>query len=64
MGRGTALVEQDHVRRVLMWEKGTPDGRIIGMVDSVEQMVGWFQPGDRGVRRPGWWAGPRTPRCA
>jgi adenylylsulfate kinase-like enzyme len=35
MGRGTALVEQDYVRRVLMWEKDTPDGRNIGMIDSV-----------------------------
>jgi hypothetical protein len=35
MGRGTALVEQDYVRRVLMWEKDTPDGLNIGMIDSV-----------------------------
>jgi adenylylsulfate kinase-like enzyme len=35
MGRGTALVEQDYLRRVLMWEKDTPDGANIGMIDTV-----------------------------
>lgn len=24
MGRGTALIEQDYVRRTLLWEKDTP----------------------------------------
>jgi adenylate kinase family enzyme len=35
MGRGTALVEQDYLRRILMWEKDTPGGLNIGMIDSV-----------------------------
>jgi adenylylsulfate kinase-like enzyme len=35
MGRGTALVEQDYLRRVLMWEKDTAGGLNIGMIDSV-----------------------------
>jgi adenylate kinase family enzyme len=35
MGRGTALVEQDYLRRVVMWEKDTPGGLNIGMIDSV-----------------------------
>lgn len=35
MGRGTALVEQDYLRRTVMWEKDTPAGLNIGMIDSV-----------------------------
>jgi predicted kinase len=35
MGRGTALVEQDYLRRVVMWEKDTPAGLNIGLIDSV-----------------------------
>lgn len=35
MGRGTALVEQDYLRRTLMWEKDVPGGANIGMIDSV-----------------------------
>lgn len=35
MGRGTALVEQDYVRRVLMWEKDTPGAANIGLIDTV-----------------------------
>lgn len=35
MGRRTALVEQDYLRRILMWEKDTAGGSNIGMIDSV-----------------------------
>jgi energy-coupling factor transporter ATP-binding protein EcfA2 len=35
MGRGTALVEQDYLRRILMWETDTPGAPNIGLIDSV-----------------------------
>jgi energy-coupling factor transporter ATP-binding protein EcfA2 len=35
MGRGTALAEQDYLRRILMWEKDTPGAANIGLIDSV-----------------------------
>ncbi|WP_036969959.1 AAA family ATPase [Promicromonospora kroppenstedtii] len=35
MGRGTALVQQDYLRRVLMWEKDVPGGANISMIDIV-----------------------------
>jgi len=35
MGRGTALVEQDHVRRTLLWEKDVPGAVNIGLIDTV-----------------------------
>jgi predicted kinase len=35
MGRGTALVEQDYVRRVLLWEKDLPGAVNIGLIDTV-----------------------------
>lgn len=35
MGRGTALVEQDYLRRTLLWEKDTPGAANIGLIDSV-----------------------------
>ncbi|MCP2265858.1 AAA family ATPase [Promicromonospora thailandica] len=35
MGRGTALVEQDYLRRVLMWEKDRPGAPNIGLIDTV-----------------------------
>jgi predicted kinase len=35
MGRGTALAEQDYLRRVVMWEKDTPGAANIGLIDSV-----------------------------
>lgn len=35
MGRGTALIEQDYLRRILMWEKDTAGARNIGMIDTV-----------------------------
>ena len=35
MGRGTALVEQDYLRRILMWEKDMPGAANIGLIDSV-----------------------------
>ncbi|WP_423463823.1 AAA family ATPase [Promicromonospora sp. MS192] len=35
MGRGTALVEQDYLRRTLMWEKDTAGAPNIGLIDTV-----------------------------
>ena len=35
MGRGTALVEQDYLRRVLLWEKDLPCAANIGLIDTV-----------------------------
>lgn len=35
MGRGTALVEQDYLRRTLLWEKDLPGAVNIGLIDSV-----------------------------
>ncbi|MFD2794988.1 AAA family ATPase [Promicromonospora vindobonensis] len=37
MGRGTALVEQDYVRRTLMWEKDTPGAVTISMIDTLSR---------------------------
>jgi len=34
MGRGTAWVEQDHLRRILLWEKDRPGGVNIGLIDA------------------------------
>ena len=35
MGRGTALIEQDYVRRKLLWEKDTPGAVNITMIDTL-----------------------------
>jgi hypothetical protein len=35
MGRGTALVEQDYVRRTLLWEKDRPGAVNIDLIDSI-----------------------------
>lgn len=35
MGRGTALIEQDYVRRKLLWEKDTPGAVNISMIDTL-----------------------------
>ncbi|MDR7381154.1 AAA family ATPase [Promicromonospora iranensis] len=35
MGRGTALIEQDYVRRKLLWEKDTLGALNISMIDTV-----------------------------
>ncbi|MFD7306660.1 AAA family ATPase [Promicromonospora sp. NPDC059942] len=35
MGRGTALVQQDYLRRILLWEKDVPGGVNIGLIDTV-----------------------------
>lgn len=35
MGRGTALVEQDYLRRVLLWEKDVPGAVNIGLINTV-----------------------------
>ncbi|MGW2090595.1 AAA family ATPase [Promicromonospora sukumoe] len=35
MGRGTALVQQDYLRRIVLWEKDVPDGVNIGLIDTV-----------------------------
>jgi predicted ABC-type ATPase len=34
LGRGTAWVEQDHVRRILLWEHDLPGSVNIGLIDS------------------------------
>lgn len=34
MGRGTALIEQDYVRRTLLWEKDTPGALNISLIDA------------------------------
>lgn len=35
LGRGTALIEQDHVRRVLLWEWDSPDALNIDLIDTI-----------------------------
>lgn len=35
MGRGTALVQQDYLRRTLLWEKDLPGAVNIGLIDTV-----------------------------
>lgn len=35
LGRGAALVEQDHVRRVLLWEWDTPGALNIELIDTI-----------------------------
>lgn len=35
MGRGTALIEQDYVRRKLLWEKDTPGAVNISMIGTL-----------------------------
>lgn len=35
LGRGTALVEQDHVRRTLLWESDTPGALNIDLIDTI-----------------------------
>ncbi len=35
MGRGTALVQQDYLRRVVMWEKDTAGAANISLIDAV-----------------------------
>lgn len=35
LGRGTALVEQDHVRRVLLWEWDVPGALNIELIDTI-----------------------------
>jgi predicted kinase len=35
LGRGSALVEQDHVRRTLLWERDTPGALNIELVDAI-----------------------------
>ncbi|GAB2497487.1 kinase [Promicromonospora xylanilytica] len=37
MGRGTALIEQDYVRRKLLWEKDTPGAVNISMIDTLSR---------------------------
>ncbi|WP_253871898.1 AAA family ATPase [Promicromonospora umidemergens] len=39
MGRGTALVEQDYLRRKLLWEKDTPGALNISLIDAVARHV-------------------------
>jgi hypothetical protein len=34
LGRGTAWVEQDHVRRILLWERDLDGGVNIGLIDT------------------------------
>lgn len=34
LGRGTAWVEQDQIRRILLWEKDYPGGVNIGLIDA------------------------------
>jgi hypothetical protein len=34
LGRGTAWIEQDQIRRILLWEKDSPDGVNIGLIDT------------------------------
>jgi hypothetical protein len=35
MGRRTALVEQDYVRRTVLWEKDRPGAVNVGLIDSI-----------------------------
>lgn len=34
MGRGTALIEQDYIRRTLLWERDTPGALNISLIDT------------------------------
>jgi predicted ABC-type ATPase len=34
LGRGTAWVEQDHLRRILLWEKDLPGAANIGLIET------------------------------
>lgn len=39
MGCGTALIEQDYVRRALLWEKDTPGALNISLIDAAARHV-------------------------